>query len=78
MALRVALVAALALVADAFQAPASAVSRSTQQLPRARFSTVSMVADEVEDKVCLPARRTNGHAPRAVSFPRGHVHECVA
>jgi hypothetical protein len=54
MALRVALVAALALVADAFQAPASAVSRSAQQLPRARFSTVSMVADEVEDKVRRP------------------------
>merc|ERR1719426_763589 len=46
--LRVALALGLALVASAFQAPASAVARSTQQLPRARFSPVAMVADEVK------------------------------
>ena len=50
MALRFLLVAALALVANAFQAPVSVVSRSVQQQQRAQFS-VTMMADEVEDKV---------------------------
>ena len=49
--LRLVVAACVLALASAFQAPASAVSRSVQQLPRARFSTVAMVADEVEDKV---------------------------
>jgi len=50
--LRIAVLAALALLAGAFQAPISAVSRSTQQqLPSARYASVNMMADEVEDKV---------------------------
>jgi acyl carrier protein len=38
-------------VAHGFQAPASVLSRSSTQLPPARFTAVNMVADEVEDKV---------------------------
>ncbi len=51
MALRLLVVAALALAAQAFQAPASVVARSVQAAPAVRFASVSMVADEVEDKV---------------------------
>jgi len=42
---------AFAGLASGFQAPASVVTRSAQQLPIARFTTASMMADEVEDKV---------------------------
>ena len=42
---RLLVVSALVAVAGAFQAPASAVPRSVQQLQPARFSTVAMVAD---------------------------------
>ena len=46
--LRILVIAALAVVGSAFQAPVSVVARSAAA---ARYNSVAMVADEVEDKV---------------------------
>ena len=52
MALRFLVVAALAVAASAFQAPATVVSRSaTVAAAPARYAGVSMMSDEVMDKV---------------------------
>merc|ERR1719231_36943 len=49
--LRVLAIAALAASVSAFQAPASVLARSAVAAAPARYTSVAMMADEVEDKV---------------------------
>ena len=71
MSLRLAVCAGLAAYVSAFQAPATVVARSAAAAAPVRFPTVSMLADEVEDKVCPSAITANPRASVVASTRKG-------